>query len=90
VGCTSHPPPVVAAKRRPRQTGWCDKRNSAAKKCIRSEPSRLESSDPMREAGVSSTVEVAGAVRAVVPAPPGVVMVAPQTAPHNILAVKAT
>jgi len=44
----------------------------------------------MREAGVSRTVEVAGAVRAVVPAPPGVVMVAPQTASHNILAVKAT
>jgi hypothetical protein len=44
----------------------------------------------MREAGVSSTVEVAGAVRVVVPAPPGVIMVAPPTTLRNALAVKAT
>ena len=45
------------------------------------EPSRLESSDPMREAGAPSTEEVVP--QQGVPAPPGVVMVAPQTLLRN-------
>src|SRR5215211_7348164 len=46
------------------------------------EPSSLESSDPMIEAGAPSTASLACG-RSVVPTPPGVVMVAPHEVPRN-------
>ena len=48
-----------------------------------------KSSDPMIDAGEPSTETSKGANQSVVLGPPGVVMVAAQTAPHNALAVKA-
>src|SRR5215216_2638207 len=54
------------------------------------EPSRRESSDPMIEAGAPSTWgEVVGCPVRSVPAPPGVVMVAPPEIPRNAQPGKA-
>src|SRR5215216_6896610 len=67
VGC-SHPPPVVA---------------QSAK---RPEPSRLESSGPIERSRCDEHVEElygCQSYRGVVPAPPGVVMVAPSKDPRN-------
>src|SRR5215213_11247819 len=67
VGC-SHPPPVVA---------------QSAK---RPEPSRLESSGPIERSLCDEHVEElhgCQSYRGVVPAPPGVVMVAPPEVPRN-------
>jgi hypothetical protein len=67
VGC-SHPPPVVA---------------QSAK---RPEPSRLESSGPIERSRCDEHVEElhgCQSYRGVVPAPPGVVMVAQQTLVRN-------
>jgi len=46
VGCSSSPPVAVAAKRRPRQMGWCDKRNSAAKSSIKAKAQKLRPDRP--------------------------------------------
>ena len=67
MGC-SHPPPVVA---------------QSAK---RPEPSRLESSGPIERSRCDEHVEElhgCQSYRGVVPAPPGVVMVAPPEVPRN-------
>ena len=54
------------------------KEKSAAKDSIKAGAKQTESSDPMIEAGAPSTRKVQKLIRSV-PAPPGVVMVAPQT-----------
>ena len=55
----------------------------AAKRYKGPEPSRLESSDPIREAGVTSTGVLPDIVRAIVPVPPVIVMVAPSEVLRN-------
>jgi hypothetical protein len=74
-----------AGRRRGRRVGCSSAAHPSLQQSEGSEPSRLESSDPISEAGATCTLSNVARLsyRGVVPVPPGVVMVAPPEIPRN-------